>query len=148
MPKIRNILIFVGIAAALFMVYFFFIKPSSSGSADLVSSASTAALPSGNSSGTGTSPVGQDFLSLLLNVNNIKLDDSILSDPAFANLHDSSITLVPDAVVGRPNPFAQFGANAVSIPANSSSAPIIPTTTPTTPIAPATPTGIPASPKP
>jgi hypothetical protein len=118
MPKIRNIIIFVAIAAILILVYIFFVRPASSGQASLVSSTSSATLPSadnanGSSADTtteaGTSPVGQDFLSLLLNVKNIKLDDSIFSDPAFINLRDSSITLVPDAVIGRPNPFAQFG---------------------------------------
>ena len=97
----------------------------------------------------GTSPVGQDFLSLLLNVKNIKLDDSIFSDPAFINLHDSSITLTPDAVVGRPNPFAQFGNDAVvatpTTPTISTtsitSSPILTPTTPT----PATATKTPAS---
>ncbi|MBI3888502.1 hypothetical protein HY311_01780 [Candidatus Nomurabacteria bacterium] len=126
MPKIRNIIIFAAIAVALVLIYVFFFKPSSSDQANLVSSA-PATSDTGNSGANipnGTTLVTQDFLTLLLNVKHIKLDDSIFADPAFGSLHDSSITLVPDATTGRPNPFAQFGNDAVSVPA------VIPTTPP------------------
>lgn len=69
--------------------------------------------------GDDTSAIAGDFLNLLLNVKNIRLDDSILRDPSFNNLRDSSITLIPDGNEGRPNPFAQFGNDPmpeVSIP--------------------------------
>lgn len=144
MPKIKNIIIFVAIVAILILIYIFFVQPALSNQASLVSSTSSAALPStdntnGSSAGvatSGTSPVGQDFLSLLLNVKNIKLDNSIFSDPAFINLHDSSITLTPDAVIGRPNPFAQLGSDPVPV------SPTTPTTstTPSPILTPATPT--------
>src|ERR1019366_5287181 len=108
MPKIRNIIIFAAIAVVFILLYVFFIKPAPQ-QADLVSST----LPSvGTTSGSvpapgsGNSLNTQDFLTLLLNVNNIKLDDAIFSDPAFAGLHDSSIVLTPDGTQGRPNPFA------------------------------------------
>jgi len=129
--------------AILILIYIFFVRPSSSDQASLVSSTSSGVSPSadnlnGSSTGTtaGTSPVGQDFLSLLLNVKNIKLADSIFSDPAFINLHDSSITLTPDAVIGRPNPFAQLGSDPVPV------SPTTPTTstTPSPILTPATPT--------
>jgi hypothetical protein len=73
--------------------------------------------------------VAKDFFALLLNVKNIKLDDAILSDPAFLSLRDSSIVLVPDGNEGRPNPFAKFGNDAVVIP-----------TTPVAPSSPVSPT--------
>jgi len=113
-PKIRNIIIFVIIAAVLILAYIFFVRPSSD-QGSLISSPSTTPLPNVSNSGTdagaqnGNSLVPQDFLTLLLNVKNIKLDDAIFSDPAFNNLHDSSIVLTPDGTEGRPNPFAQFG---------------------------------------
>ena len=150
-PKIRNIIIFVVIAAILVLIYIFFIKPSSDQS-NLVSSPSTTTLP--NVNGTPTtlntttaSPLGtQDFLTLLLNVKNIKLDDSIFVDPAFSNLHDSSIVLVPDATTGRPNPFAQFG-NDVVVPVPNLSAPAASNFVPTPAITPPVPTtGVPKTP--
>ena len=66
---------------------------------------------------------------VLLNVKNIKLDDSIFSDIAFSNLRDSSITLIPDGTEGRPNPFAPIGSDASVAPVNNSS---VPKTTQTT----------------
>jgi hypothetical protein len=125
-PKVKNIIIITAVAVALILVYFFFLKPSAP-QANLVSSAPGAALPDMSSTGTSTAsttsgtPLPQDFLTLLLNVNNIKLNDSIFSDPAFNNLHDSSITLTPDGTEGRPNPFAQLGEDITTpSPANSS----------------------------
>lgn len=106
MPKIKNIIIFIAVALALFLIYFFFIK-SSPDQANLVSS-SGAPAPNANAP-KGNPAVAGDFLTLLLSVSNIKLNDSIFSEPAFNSLHDSSIILVPDDTQGRPNPFAQFG---------------------------------------
>ena len=114
MPKIRNIIIFVIIAAILVFVYIFFIK-SPGEQANLVSSPSGTTLPNinggvaGPNAQNGNSTATGDFLTLLLNVKNIKLNDSVFSDPAFNSLHDSSIVLIPDGTEGRPNPFAQFG---------------------------------------
>ena len=134
-PKIRNIIIFVVIAAILVLIYIFFIKPSPNQS-NLVSSPSSTTLPNVNGTpaptiATNAAPLGtQDFLTLLLNVKNIKLDDAIFADPAFSSLHDSSIVLVPDATTGRPNPFAQFGNDVVVpvpiLPSSSSNVPIVP----------------------
>src|ERR1700686_1914162 len=96
MPKIKNILIFIAIGVVFVLIYIFFIKPKPP-VADLVSSGATPAIQSTAGGGVETNnKLAQDFLSLLLNVKNIKLDDSILSDPSFISLHDSSITLTPD----------------------------------------------------
>jgi hypothetical protein len=132
-PKIRNIIIFVVIVAILVLIYIFFIKPSPDQS-NLVSSPSTTTLPNVNGTPadagtTNTTLLGtQDFLTLLLNVKNIKLDDAIFTDPAFNSLHDSSIVLVPDTTTGRPNPFAQFG-NDVTPPAPATNIPTAPVVT-------------------
>jgi hypothetical protein len=136
MPKTRNILIFLAIVAVFVLVYIFFIKPSLSAQPDLVSDTST--LPSASDSGTGVSTsdgttVAQDFLSLLLSVKTIKLDVDIFSDPTFTGLHDSSVTLVPDATIGRPNPFAQFGVGNVVTPVSNTT----PATTPAPTLTPA-----------
>lgn len=138
MPKIRNIIIFVAIAGVFILIYIFFIKPSSSPTTSLVSSPSSTTFPSVSNSTTTTNTTGsgpsvaQDFLTLLLSVRNIKLNDTIFSDPAFNSLHDSSITLTPDATTGRPNPFAQFG-NDVSTTTTTSIPPVTSTGTTTSP---------------
>lgn len=117
-PKFRNIIIFVTIAAALILVYVFFIK-STPEQPNLASTTNTQ-LPNINEvplntdlKNEETSVVAKDFLALLLNVKNIKLNDAVFSEPAFESLHDSSIILVPDGTEGRPNPFAQFGNDGV-----------------------------------
>ena len=121
MPKIKNIIIFTAIAAVFVLIYIFFIRPSPE-EENLVLSPGAVMLPDMGGVTTGgnaqvTAPlIAKDFLSLLLNVKNIKLDDTILSDLAFLSLRDSSIVLVPDGNEGRPNPFAQFGNDAVVTP--------------------------------
>jgi len=121
MPKIKNIIIFTAIAAAFILIYIFFIRPSPE-EENLVLSPGATMLPDMGGTTTGGSAqvaaplVAKDFLALLLNVKNIKLDDAILSDPAFLTLRDSSIVLIPDGNEGRPNPFAQFGNDAVASP--------------------------------
>lgn len=113
--KIKNAIIFIAIAAVLALGYVFFIKKSPLG-ANLVSTwgvdAGAAHVP------LSADSVDKDFLPLLLSVKNIRLNDSIFSDPAFMSLTDSSIVLIPDMNEGRPNPFAPLSpANPVSSPA-------------------------------
>jgi len=116
-PKFKNIILFVGIAVVLVFGYFSFFGKSEP-EANLVT-ALPPALP-----GAGTAPLApginntltHDFLSLLLNVKNIHLDDSIFADVSFSNLKDSSITLVQDEPEGRPNPSAPIGEDDVASP--------------------------------
>ena len=119
MPNIKNIIIFTAIGASFILVYIFFIK-SSPEEATLISSSPVSRAPS-----TGITiedpSVAQDFLSLLLSVQGIKLDDAIFSDNAFSSLRDSSITLTPDGNEGRPNPFAPFGTENIVLPASTGS---------------------------
>jgi len=132
MPSIRNIIIFLLIAGALFSAYYFFIKKSAP-EGNLVSSvAGNNALTSTSSptSSPGSNALAENFLSLLLNIKNIKLDDSIFSENAFINLRDSTIVLMPDGNEGRPNPFAQFGTDSVETQAGQ---PVTPPSTNTTP---------------
>jgi hypothetical protein len=123
MAKLKNIIIFVVIAVVLFAIYYYVIRQPSD-QANLVSTPGGSTLPDLGGAPTvnqeavpDLSSIGaQDFLALLLSVRNIKLDDSIFSDPAFASLHDSTIVLVPDGTEGRPNPFAPFGQDATPTP--------------------------------
>lgn len=117
--KIKNITIFTVIAAALILVYIFFIKQTPE-EPSLVSSTGTT-LPNANDLPVNAeTPNGkaeaanQDFLALLNSVKNIVLNDSIFSEQTFNSLNDSSIALEPDGTEGRPNPFAQFGTDPVT----------------------------------
>lgn len=135
MPKIRNIIIFIIIALAFILIYVLFIKPSPEEEGSLVSSGVGTVLPNidgsvPNANTAKTNPLfTKDFLILFSNVKNIKLDDAIFSDPAFSSLYDSSIILVPDGTEGRPNPFAQFGNDALppATPNLPASSPVVPT---------------------
>ncbi|MES2315608.1 MAG: hypothetical protein V4486_02630 [Patescibacteria group bacterium] len=122
MPNLKNIIIFIAIGAALVLGYVFFIRKPPEDSNLLTTTTSATPI---DASIPGASPdltVGQDFLNLLLNVKNIKLDESLFADPAFATLRDSSIVLVQEGNEGRANPFAPIGSDPTA-PA-----------TPTTPI--------------
>ncbi len=120
-PKIKNILIFTTIAVVFILIYIFFIKPSPA-EPNLVSTSNNTTLPNIDGSlpvsvdTSNANAATEDFLALLLSVKRIKLDDTIFSDPSFISLHDSSIVLVQDGTQGRPNPFAQFGNDAVVTP--------------------------------
>lgn len=115
MPTPKNIIIFIVIATIFFSAFIFYKKknPSDTGPA-LVSSVATSSVPGGVVVNNNDSLVAQEFSNLLLSVKNLKLDDAILSDPAFISLNDSSITLVPDGTEGRPNPFAPLGVDVVA----------------------------------
>ena len=100
------------------MVYIFFIKKAPATDATLTSSLDTSTIPNASVTTEETSQISKDFISLLLSVKSIKLDDSILKNQAYLSLRDSSITLTQDGNEGRPNPFAPIGSESV-IPAIS-----------------------------
>lgn len=119
MQKIKNIIIFIVIALVLFLVYYFFPKLSTD-KTGTVSSSSNTTLPNIDGSTVNTnienknSAITNDFLVLLSEIKDIKLDGTFFSDSVFSTLHDSSIILVADGTEGRPNPFAPF--DNISIP--------------------------------
>lgn len=51
-----------------------------------------------------------EIATLLKSVNQIKLDTTVLQNPAFLALQDTSLTLPNTTVSGRINPFARSGA--------------------------------------
>ncbi|OGI73634.1 hypothetical protein A3D42_01465 [Candidatus Nomurabacteria bacterium RIFCSPHIGHO2_02_FULL_41_18] len=123
LPKIKNAIIFISIAAALVLVYVFFIKDSSPEESLVSSSLGDIESHLADVPPTPSLTADQDFLPLLLNIKDIRLDHAIFSDPAFLNLVDGSILLVPEGNEGRPNPFAPLGAeNITGAPLKSSSA--------------------------
>jgi hypothetical protein len=60
----------------------------------------------------GNNQKGRDILALLADLENIRLDESIFSDPVFQSLQDISRELSPEPK-GRPNPFAPLGKDVV-----------------------------------
>ena len=112
--KIKNILKVAVIIVVIILIYIFFIKQAPEDKTSLVSSANT--LIPATITDTGKVSLAEDFLSVLLNVKNIKLNDTIFSDKAFNALLDSSIFLTPDGNEGRPNPFAPLGTDATTSP--------------------------------
>lgn len=114
-PKLKSAIIFGSIGLVLVLLYVYFFSGEKAPENNLVSS-QTPIVPNSNANTPveATAP-DKDFLPLLLNVKNIRLNDAIFSDPAFTALVDSSITLTPEGNEGRPNPFAPLGAeNATS----------------------------------
>jgi hypothetical protein len=132
-PLIKNIIIFIIVAIAFILVYVFFIKPAPEQS-NLVSTGQNTAIPVDNNSSQIDTAAAQDFLTVLLSVKSIKLDDSIFSEPAFTTLNDSNVVLTPDGTEGRSNPFAPIGFDSTAVSS------VIPTTPkPTTTIKPVVP---------
>ncbi len=139
--NIRNLIIFLAIGVALSSVYYFFIR-SSEPASNLVTNSVASGVP-GDTANVNTATqneLAQNFLSLLLNVKDINLNTDIFADRSFNSLIDSSIVITQDGSPGRPNPFAQFGADAIENPATSSA----PANT-TTPVPASTPANTPAT---
>jgi hypothetical protein len=141
MPKTKNIIIFLGIVVVIGALYFLYIKTTSSPALTVSSTTNTG--PANTATATVNNPgtlVANDFLTLLLGVSSIKLNDSIFSDAAFASLVDVPIDLTPNGTEGRPNPFAPIGTDVVA----STTLPAIPTST--NPAVPKLPTTLPLKP--
>ena len=116
--KIKNIIIIGIVAIVLVLIYIFFIRKAPE--ATLTTSTGAPVTGSTNAdTNIQTVQIGQDFISLLLSVKNIKLDDSIFKDEAFISLKDSSILLIPTENEGRPNPFAPIGSDTTITQTNS-----------------------------
>jgi hypothetical protein len=113
------IIILVIIAIVGGAVYWFAFRnpaetPASSGTPGLVSTnapaANTSISSSTNVSAAG-SATGNQVVQILRNLSNIRLDDGVFRNPAFALLTDISITLPPVTIQGRRNPFSAPSAN-------------------------------------
>jgi len=116
LPKLKNIIIFSIIAVIIVLVYIFFLNPDENQESLIPSSpllpSTTSSTPSSDIdlSTQDNDALSQSFLSLLLGVQGITLNDSIFKEGSvFYSLSDSSISLIPDGTEGRPNPFAPIG---------------------------------------
>ncbi len=119
---IKGILIAVVLLGIIFGGVAYSKKKNAASQTGLVS-ATTGASASGIPDGQATD-VSNQFLQLLLNMQNIDLDQTIFEDPAFQNLKDFSVTIVPRGNEGRSNPFAPVGQEgaAASVAASQASA--------------------------
>jgi hypothetical protein len=136
--KIIIVILIILVVVVLFLV----ISKKPKEEPNLVSSSPVVPIE-GATAGIVQDSVAQDFLTDLLNVKSIQLDDAIFSDPAFATLRDSTIVLVQDGNEGRPNPFAPIGSDiytSTSTLTPTTTTPV--STTPTTTVAPITTTPV------
>ena len=102
--KRKNIIIGVFIFVVSFFIYAFFFKSENTNE---VLKKETSALSQDDAK-------GKDLLVVLLNLNNIKLDESIFSSRLFTSLQDFTINLPKTGATGRVNPFAPIGSDSAS----------------------------------
>ena len=123
--KIKSIIIIVVIIAAIVLAYvLFFPKASDQGN---LTSSPIAATSSGTNAGTSSAdtPVDPSFLSLLLSVKGLTLNDAIFTNIAFTSLRDSTIILPTGTTdEGRINPFAPIGSDTLSMPVSPDLSPL------------------------
>lgn len=109
---IRNIIILAVVIALGFAGYkMFFVQKTPVGNGGLATTSGVGATGTTSVATPASGSVGQDFLSLLLSVQSIKLDDSIFKSKAFESLQDFNRPIPPDTNPGRPNPFAPLGSD-------------------------------------
>lgn len=99
--KYKKIILIIGITVILFFVYSYFFGGNES--ENLIES--TVNAP------TGAEAIGSDIIQALSQIETLKLERNIFSDPVYRSLVDRSKVLTPEPV-GRNNPFAPVGANS------------------------------------
>ena len=119
-PKLKSILIFVGVFVVAIIVYVVVFPSKSSKGPTLVPSSGLQPVSSTAGQTTGVAvpgdSVSREFLDLLLNIRGINLNaDGVLTHPLFGSLLDFTITLVQDGSEGRSNPFAPIGSDFQSV---------------------------------
>lgn len=117
MSKTVKLIIIIAVILALVIIGSTFITDPSgeqnSSGLQSVSTGRTAApltqSATTNASTVDTQQINREFVSMLLNLQSIGLNDDIFSDPAFQALRDNTIRLNQPGNEGRPNPFAPIG---------------------------------------
>ena len=137
-PKLKNILIFVGIGLVLVVLYIVLFNKKPEDTSALVSS-SDQQQSQGNIPKAGlqdeNSQIAKEFLAELLSIKSLQLDDAIFAGPVFSSLKDPDVLIIQDEKEGRPNPFAPIGFGSTPtpttpiIPAETTPA-VVPSTTP------------------
>jgi len=131
---IKGILILVVIIIVVVVASSFLKSKKSSSTSGLESTTGATAntLPGVQNENTEGLSVSDQFLRLLLSMQDIELDQSIFVDPAFTNLKDFSVQIIPRNNEGRVNPFAPVGKDTTSLIASPQSNTNIPVGTQTT----------------
>ena len=105
---VNNIIIIALVIGLGVAVYLFFFSDNADDTPSLVSSSGDTA---GNIDDIRATPNPQ-FLAVLNNLEAIKLDVAIFSNPSFLGFKDFSLPLDPEPA-GRENPFKDFNPNAI-----------------------------------
>jgi hypothetical protein len=103
--KYKNIILIIVIAVVIFFVYTKFFSSSDQQSNDLL-------LVAGSGRAVEEVATGREFLSILLELRSLRLDESIFEDELFLVLKDFSQEVSPQPA-GRPNPFLNIGVDLV-----------------------------------
>lgn len=103
----KSIIIVVVIIILALIAYFYFSGTPSD------SSSSTLDMQSPESKDAEVA--GARVLSLLNQINSLKIDTAIFNDPTYKSLVDYSVE-IPEQNVGRPNPFAPLSGTVLSVP--------------------------------
>lgn len=119
--SVKTILMLVGLIIILLILYFVFFGKTATPPPSASTSQSGSSLATSNGSPINSivnpkpvneieaSQIGQEFINQLVNLQAIKLDDSIFSSLSFESLEDFTIVLIQPGNEGRDNPFAPFG---------------------------------------
>jgi hypothetical protein len=97
--KLKLPVILIVLCGALYFVYVTYVKNDPS-QEQLQTTAESNSVPEEE----------QQFLSLLLKIQNISIDAKVFDDPVFASLQDDGLSII-DQPKGRRNPFAPISAN-------------------------------------
>jgi len=130
MKSIGKIFLFIFILAVLIFGYILISKKGTSApaSAGTLSSTTGAANIAGNGTSAAQSQLGREFLTTLLNLKTITLDDSIFTAPAFTSLQDFTAPVATTDIEGRQNPFAPLGLDAAAAGSQGTDNSLVPTT--------------------
>jgi hypothetical protein len=105
--KYKNIFLAIIIAVIVFFLYTRFFGNSENQSDSL--------LIAGSGGTTQEITIGKEFLSVLLELRSINLDESLFESKSFLILRDFSQEVEPQAS-GRPNPFREIGFDPIPPP--------------------------------
>jgi len=104
--KYKNIILIIVIAVVLFFLYQIFLA----GDDDLSDTSLLIAQPAVDD--IQNAAIGREFLSVLLKLRSLDLDETIFSDRSFVILKDFSQEIKPQPS-GRANPFLQIGNDPI-----------------------------------
>ena len=110
LQKIKIPVIILAVIVILFFGYSYLTKDNGN----------TTGLVSDSSSNPATSQADQDFLKLLLKIQNVRIDPAVFSNPVFLSLQDDGLPIL-DQPEGRPNPFAPIGNDSGTVSTTTSS---------------------------